>query len=1068
METAELPKFNVAGYRIEELARAGRDGRGLPRHRPPPRPTGRAQATRRAARRGRGASASGSCASRGSRPASITRTSSRSTRRARTTAASSSRCASSPAATCGACSAARGRSSPARAMPIFAQIADALDAGHRRGLVHRDVKPSNVLLDRDRGPRALLPGRLRADPERRRRGPADGQLLGTVDYVSPEQIRGDTARRPRRPVQPRLPDVRVPDRDAPVPVTAPTSRRSSPTSRSRVPRASERGAGLPAELDPVLERGMAKEPGERFETCERAGRRRRRGARPGATETHLAPVRRLALAALLAVALVAPWPALGASPAARAPARASPTGALVRVDPSSAPGRARAAIRRLPGPAGATPGGRLDGRLPQRRPLALSARLGAPNASPPTASRAIWPRSGARSTSARTGAYFSGVVSEYDAITGVRGDSIDLLACAMASGEGVVWAAGCPFVQRLSTDERPLRELVQRFLPFNRRRRSKTAGSSSASWPSGPARSGCWAMPSTAASGAWTPDTGTGRGDDPARLPADLGRGRRRVRLDHRRPPRPGRSGRRPHQPRAGAGAGRCGGQRDRGRSRRRLGREHARRHALADRPAHAARGRDDRRRRRAAAVAARPRRDLGERVWVLSSAPARARLPSRRRLRPGVRSLGGCGGGGASPSGSASSSTASGSTARCTTPSSPAPSCRCSSAAPSSAARSADGRRQPHRGRRPAGRTGARVHRGVGVQHADRGGPATGRARPRRRDRRRRQRCRRDRAARSRAALSRRGLRRRRPRPARGDHAPSGRQPLPLRRRPRTGRRRPRHLRLPRARLAPGRDRPLQLGLRLGSADAFAAEFCSLGGRIVDQLALEEFDPASARRPAAAGRRRRRRLRPRLRQSRRLPRAPGRASIGRPRVRSCSAPRPSTTRPCCDSTRRALAGVVGTSFVDPARMRSYLQRLPPRLSGHLGRRRRGRTGERVSRRGARRCSPASKPPGGAGRLAGGARPSCESTCSAARSRLGATARPTSRSPWSGSSRRGAARAGPRDGCAGSAASTSRSAVCSSRTALGRSPGALRPRLGAALGSLTPADSRRLRRRSSR
>src|SRR5262249_38054010 len=38
--------------------------------------------------------------------------------------------------------------------------------------------------------------------------------------------------------------------------------------------------------------------------------------------------------------------------------------------------------------------------------------------------------------------------------------------CAMASGEGVVWAAGCPFVQRLSTDERPLRILRQRFLPF--------------------------------------------------------------------------------------------------------------------------------------------------------------------------------------------------------------------------------------------------------------------------------------------------------------------------------------------------------------------------------------------------------------------------------------------------------------------------------------------------------------------------------------------------------------------------------------------------------------------------
>jgi YVTN family beta-propeller protein len=61
---------------------------------------------------------------------------------------------------------------------------------------------------------------------------------------------------------------------------------------------------------------------------------------------------------------------------------------------------------------------------------------------------------------------FEGLVARYDAATGERKDSLDLLACAVASGEGVVWAAGCPFVQRLSTDSQPLSKLHEVFLPF--------------------------------------------------------------------------------------------------------------------------------------------------------------------------------------------------------------------------------------------------------------------------------------------------------------------------------------------------------------------------------------------------------------------------------------------------------------------------------------------------------------------------------------------------------------------------------------------------------------------------
>ena len=80
-----------------------------------------------------------------------------------------------------------GRLEPARALAIVAPVADALDEAHEHGLVHRDVKPSNVLLD-TRG-RAFL-----ADFGLTKRADDDaeftGGLLGTVDYVAPETIEG--------------------------------------------------------------------------------------------------------------------------------------------------------------------------------------------------------------------------------------------------------------------------------------------------------------------------------------------------------------------------------------------------------------------------------------------------------------------------------------------------------------------------------------------------------------------------------------------------------------------------------------------------------------------------------------------------------------------------------------------------------------------------------------------------------------------------------------------------------------------------------------------------------------
>ena len=78
----------------------------------------------------------------------------------------------------------------ARVAQVFAGVAEALAAAHEAGVVHRDVKPSNLLLDRAGHLKVLDFGLARASEDGLPALTMTGDVVGTPSYMSPEQVRG--------------------------------------------------------------------------------------------------------------------------------------------------------------------------------------------------------------------------------------------------------------------------------------------------------------------------------------------------------------------------------------------------------------------------------------------------------------------------------------------------------------------------------------------------------------------------------------------------------------------------------------------------------------------------------------------------------------------------------------------------------------------------------------------------------------------------------------------------------------------------------------------------------------
>ena len=172
----------------------------------------------------------------------------------------------------------KGPLEPSRAVNIISQVGAALDAAHSEGLIHRDIKPQNILVTP--ADFAYLVDFGIAEASGDTRLTTAGSQIGTLNYMAPERFR-DPVSTPAVDVY-SLACVLYESLTGEIPFTRDSLENLVAAHiASPPPRPSEANLRLPAAMDDVIARGMAKDPDDRYGTAGALGRAAQRALQTG-------------------------------------------------------------------------------------------------------------------------------------------------------------------------------------------------------------------------------------------------------------------------------------------------------------------------------------------------------------------------------------------------------------------------------------------------------------------------------------------------------------------------------------------------------------------------------------------------------------------------------------------------------------------------------------------------------------------------------------------------------------------------------------------------------------------